>query len=393
MQKQRRIAHEFFHAEVEHDAVAAVQFHRVHAHLENFFRGEQLRLIAQSFGVVRLRFDCTDGFVEQRAHRVQFGNHLAHAHRHRLMLDEDATALHVVLHVLRGGLEGRHAHAEVFGGDNDFAGAEVDARARHGDVLHQAVIFGHFAILEHDFAVVHKAPAEGFVATGDGQAYGVTRHQKARGALGDARAGQGSGIDYVKLGVVTVGDELLAAVDHPAVAFFHRLGVHHRFGHVVRQPAVGCAAWFGERVRQQKRRVFGDFRKPVLLQVTRRDVRQQHRHLPYLRQLVGQPGVAARDFFRHHRNRLHLGRGVKWCSAKLLRDAQPAHADVVRALQQLQCRAVFRYHVPLLHPVFADKRNDILVDERADGVAHHALFGVEVAFDDFLHEDFLYRGR
>jgi len=31
------------------------------------------------------------------------------------MLDQDAAALHVVLHVLGGGLEGAHADAEILG--------------------------------------------------------------------------------------------------------------------------------------------------------------------------------------------------------------------------------------------------------------------------------------
>ena len=51
------IAQELLHAEIEHDAVAAVKLHRVLAHLEHFFRRKELRHIAERLGVGRLRID------------------------------------------------------------------------------------------------------------------------------------------------------------------------------------------------------------------------------------------------------------------------------------------------------------------------------------------------
>ena len=190
------------------------------------------------------------------------------------MLDKDAATLHIVLHIVSRFFKRAHAHTQVLGGDHDLAGAKVNTRARHRHVLHQTMILRHFAILEHQFAVVHKAPAQRLIAARDGQALGAARHQKTRCAFAHARARQRGGVDHVELGVVAVGNKLLAAVDHPALAFLHRLGVHHRFGHVIRQPAIRGAARLSQRVRKQEGWVFGDLRKPVFLQVTWRHIRQ-----------------------------------------------------------------------------------------------------------------------
>ena len=86
------------------------------------------------------------------------------------------------------------------------------------------MVLRHRAVLEHDLAVVHEAPAERLVAARHREARRVARHEEARGALGHARPGLGRGVDDVELGVVAVGDELLAAVDHPLVASSARRG-------------------------------------------------------------------------------------------------------------------------------------------------------------------------
>ena len=50
------------------------------------------------------------------------GRHVGKPQRHRLMLDQDLAALHVVLHVVGGGLEGAHADAEILRRLDDLAG-------------------------------------------------------------------------------------------------------------------------------------------------------------------------------------------------------------------------------------------------------------------------------
>ena len=95
-------------------------------------------------------------------------------------------------------------------------------------------------------------------------------------------------------------------ITHVAV-LLHGARVHHGFGHVVGQPAVGGAARLGQAVREQELRILDEAREPFLLQVARREVAQQHRDFPVLHQLVGEAGIAARDLLGDHREGLHLG--------------------------------------------------------------------------------------
>src|SRR5262245_35292172 len=129
------------------------------------------------------------------------------AMRHRLVLDQDPPALHVVLYVLRGGLEGVHADAEVLRRLDDLARAEVDAGLAERVVLDQEMVVGHQHVLEHQLAVVHEAAAHGLVAARDREPLGLARHQEARRALQHADLGIGVGVDHVEPGVVAVGDE------------------------------------------------------------------------------------------------------------------------------------------------------------------------------------------
>ena len=99
------------------------------------------------------------------------------------MLDQDAPALHVVLHVVGGGLEGVHTDAEILRRLDDLAGTEIDAGLAERIVLHQQVIRRHPHVLEHQLAVVHEAAAERLVAARDGQPRRVARDQKTRRAL------------------------------------------------------------------------------------------------------------------------------------------------------------------------------------------------------------------
>ena len=125
------VAQHLLDAEVEHDAVAAVQFDRVLGDLHDLFGGEHLGHVDQRLGLRRIVVDRLRGAVEQRAHRFDLGRHVGEPQRHRLMLDQDAAALHVVLHVLRRRLEGAHADAEILRRLDDLAGTEIDAGRTH----------------------------------------------------------------------------------------------------------------------------------------------------------------------------------------------------------------------------------------------------------------------
>jgi hypothetical protein len=78
---------------------------------------------------------------------------------------------------------------------------------------------------------------------------------------------------------------------------------------------------------------------------------------------------------------------------EFLGDPERAHPDLVRALQQLHRRPVLGLHVPLELPVLADERDDVMVDEGAYGLAHHALFFGEAALDHVLHSSSRWRER
>ena len=107
-------------------------------------------------------------------------------------------------------------------------------------------------------------------------------------------------------------------------------GLHRGFRHVVGQPPVGGAARLGQAVREQELRIVDDAREPALLQVPRRQVAQQHRHLPDLHQLVGEAGIAARDLLGDDREGLRLGALVQLEPAELLRHAERADARPCR---------------------------------------------------------------
>jgi hypothetical protein len=198
------------------------------------------------------------------------------------------------------------------------------------------VVFRHAHVLEHQLAVVHEPAAERLVAARNGQAGRVARHQEARRALQHADLGVGVGVDHEQAGVVAVRDELFAAVDDPLAVALDRAGLHRGFRHVVRQPPVRGAARLGQAVREQELRILDDAREPALLQVPRRQVAQQHRHFPDLHQLVGQPGIAARDLLGDERESLCLRPLVELEPAKLLGHAERAQPDLVGAREDLR---------------------------------------------------------
>src|SRR5262245_64617956 len=124
---------------------------------------------------------------------------------------------------------------------------------------------------------------------------------------------------------------------------------------------------------EQELRVLDDAREPALLQVARREIAQQHRDLPDLHQLVGEPGIAARDLLGDDREGLGLGRLVELETAELLRHAEGADANLLRALEDLRRKPLLWDHIPLTLPIAADERDDELVDELPAALPHHAL--------------------
>ena len=87
---------------------------------------------------------------------------------------------------------------------------------------------------------------------------------------------------------------------------------------------------------QQELRVGHDAGKPTLLQMARREIAQQHGDFPDLHQLVGQPGITARDFFGDEREGRHLAGLVELDAAEFLRHAERTDADLVGALQNFR---------------------------------------------------------
>ena len=218
-------------------------------------------------------------------------------------------------------------------------GPEIDPGLAERVALDQQMIRRHAHVLEHQFAIVHETAADGLVAARDGESRRAARHQKTRRALHHADLRIGVGVDHEEAGVVAVGDELLAAVDHPFAVLLHRARLHRGFRHVVGQPAVGGAARLGQAMREQKLRVVDQPLEPFFLQMPRRQVAQQHRDLPVLHQLVGEPGIAARDLLGDQREGLHFARPVELDAAELLRHAERADADLLGAFEDFAAAA------------------------------------------------------
>ena len=126
-----------------------------------------LAMLQSVVGVGRLVVDRPAARLEQRAHRLDPGRHVGEPQRHRLVLDQDAPALHVVLHVVGGHLEGAHADAEILRRLDDLAGPEIDAGLAERVVLDQQMVLRHAHVLEHQLAVVHEPAAERLVAARD----------------------------------------------------------------------------------------------------------------------------------------------------------------------------------------------------------------------------------
>jgi hypothetical protein len=142
-------------------------------------------------------------------------------------------------------------------------------------------------------------------------------------------------------------------------------------------------------VREQELRVLDQAFEPFLLQMTRREVAQQHRDFPVLHQLVGKARIPARDLLGDQRKRAHLALGIELEAAEFLRHAQRADPDLFGALQDFGRQTRLRIHVPFPLPVGADEGGDDLVDEITAALAHQALlFGEAAPWGDVEHDDF-----
>jgi hypothetical protein len=126
-------------------------------------------------------------------------------------------------------------------------------------------------------------------------------------------------------------------------------------------------------VGEEERRVLEQAAEPRLDQLLRRDLAQEDRDLPVLHELVGKPGVTARDLLGDQREGAHLGLGVEVEPAVFLGHAKGADADGLGAFEDARRQSVARAHVPFALPVRADEGRHHPVHEGPAAVAHQAL--------------------
>src|SRR5438128_6032238 len=113
VQEDSGVAEELLDAEVEHHAIAAVEFHGMLANLEDFLGGEYLDHVANLVGVRRSVPDGTRCLRREGAHGAELGRHVGEPQGDRLVLDQDAATLDIVLHIFGGSFERSHTNAQV----------------------------------------------------------------------------------------------------------------------------------------------------------------------------------------------------------------------------------------------------------------------------------------
>src|SRR6478672_3774892 len=116
-----------------------------------------------------------------------------------------------------------------------------------------------------------------------------------------------------------------------------------------------------------------------------REPAQQHRDLPVLHQLVGEPGVAARNLLGDEGEGAHFGGAFQLHAAVFLGHGERADADTVGLLEDRARQALLRLHQPLALPVLSDERRDEVVDEGAAALAHDLLLVGQIAFLESAH--------
>ena len=118
--------------------------------------------------------------------------------------------------------------------------------------------------------------------------------------------------------------------------------------------------------------------EPVLLEVLWSELGDEHRDLPVLDQLVGEPRLASRNLGRYQRQRLGLGRRVERNPPVLLGNPESPQPRGIRLLEDVWREAVQRVHLPFTHAILLNERNNDVVDVPTGGVTHHPLFARQV---------------
>ena len=123
----------------------------------------------------------------------------------------------------------------------------------------------HAGVLENEFRVLVKPPANLVVHLAHAKARRIRRHEEERGALRDGGVRVGSAVDEEELGHASVGDVALAPVQHPLVALAHRLELPARPGIVRGHAVVRTRRLLGSALSEKIGVVFQErFQEPVL---------------------------------------------------------------------------------------------------------------------------------
>src|SRR4051812_8269790 len=220
-----RVAHQLLDGVLLDEAVAAVDLHGVSCDLHRRVCREALRVRRDER--VALALVEQEGRVPRhQARGMNLRGHVGDHELDRLMHRDRHAELHALLRILGRELEGRAGDAYSHGSD---AGARaVEGRHRHAEavvLLADEMILGDRDVVERDRRRVGGALSELVLLLVNRDAVSLTRYDEAGDA---AMAGVlvGLRVDGVPVGVLTVGDEALGAVDDPLIALLHRAGLH-----------------------------------------------------------------------------------------------------------------------------------------------------------------------
>jgi hypothetical protein len=281
--------------------------------------------------------------------------HVGEAEIHRLVFEDRLAETLAFVRVMQCRLEGRARHADGLRRDADAPAFEVGQRDAVALAFAAEQVFGgDAAVLEQDLRRIRSVLAELFLDAGDDVARRVCGHDEGRDALlAGARIGDGE--DHGDLRVLARGDELLDAIEHPAVAIAHGLGPDRRgVGADMRLGQAEAAQPFAGR---QLLQVF------LLLRVRAEGVDRAADHRVLHADDGGRGAVAGGDFLQRQRQRNVIQAGA----APLLGHHHAAAAELAQR-PQLLAREV-RRAVPLRRP-----GGELLAREIAQHVADLFLF-------------------
>ena len=125
--------------------------------------------VAKLVGVCGTGVDRARSFAQESAYGVELRRHVGEPQEQLPVLDQRAATLDIALHVVRGPFERSHTDAQVLRALDDLARAEIDPRLARAIAFDQADGLWERAVLEHNFTVVHEAPAHRLVATTDNE--------------------------------------------------------------------------------------------------------------------------------------------------------------------------------------------------------------------------------